>query len=251
MVCELKVMVYPPSKMFFPNSLLPENCQTFNSNETHPIDFMKRWQFWVGVLISAVFLWWTLHTLNPADCGRQSSMPTIGGFARICCVFCCGMGASVRWHYLLRPIKEIKTRTMFRSPALATWVTTFIQRVLARCSGRLCLNAEKACDLSFVGYYNCRAHLRRCSHACLCPFQPDTAENLAQVIIRWEMACIIQELVIWGVQPFRCFTVFPTSGHVPTRNGALVQWFIDRCFPFVCVSKPRESCIASWMGWNR
>ncbi len=75
---------------------------------------MKKWQFWFGVLISALFLWvafrgiqWTnlWQTLQAAD--YIWLLPGIG-------VYFVGVWVRAwRWHYLLGPIKKIPTRTIF------------------------------------------------------------------------------------------------------------------------------------------
>ncbi len=75
---------------------------------------MKNWKFWLGVLISAVFLWLALRGLKLED--FWSAMKTanywwlIPGIA----VYFLGVWARAwRWHYLLRPIKNVPTQTMF------------------------------------------------------------------------------------------------------------------------------------------
>jgi glycosyltransferase 2 family protein len=75
---------------------------------------MKRWQFWLGILISVVFLYLALKGLQIGDMwtslqGAQYAwlIPGVG-------VYFIGVWVRAwRWHYLLRPIKPISTRTMF------------------------------------------------------------------------------------------------------------------------------------------
>lgn len=75
---------------------------------------MKRWQFWVGIVISVIFLYIALKGLDLPQVWEvvQSAdywwiLPGVG-------VFMIGMGVRAwRWHYLLRPLKPIPTRTMF------------------------------------------------------------------------------------------------------------------------------------------
>jgi hypothetical protein len=78
------------------------------------MDCMKRWQFWAGVLISLLFLWWALGKLNLGKFWQAIEgadywwiLPGIG-------VYFVGMWVRAwRWHYLLRPVKAIRTRVMF------------------------------------------------------------------------------------------------------------------------------------------
>ena len=75
---------------------------------------MKKWQFWLGVLISILFIWLALRGMRLDefwDAVKQANyiwlIPGIG-------VYFIGVWVRAwRWHYLLKPIKEIPTRTMF------------------------------------------------------------------------------------------------------------------------------------------
>ncbi len=75
---------------------------------------MKRWQFWVGVTISLVFLYLALRGLGLESLGDAFKNADywwlIPGVA---IYFLAVWVRSWRWHYLLRPIKSIPTRTMF------------------------------------------------------------------------------------------------------------------------------------------
>ncbi len=75
---------------------------------------MKKWQFWLGVLISIVFIWLSLRGLHLNDFWQTVQkanyfwlIPGIG-------VYFIGVWIRAwRWHYLLGPIKKIPTKTMF------------------------------------------------------------------------------------------------------------------------------------------
>ncbi|MEO5887397.1 MAG: lysylphosphatidylglycerol synthase transmembrane domain-containing protein [Anaerolineales bacterium] len=75
---------------------------------------MKKWQFWLGVLISILFIWLALRGLHLNDfwgAVKQANyiwlIPGIG-------VYFIGVWVRAwRWHYLLRPIKHIPTSRMF------------------------------------------------------------------------------------------------------------------------------------------
>jgi uncharacterized protein (TIRG00374 family) len=75
---------------------------------------MKSWKFWLGLVISVVFLYLALRGLNFE--GMLTALKDaqylwlVPGIA----VFFVGLWVrSWRWHYLLRPLKKIPTRTMF------------------------------------------------------------------------------------------------------------------------------------------
>jgi uncharacterized protein (TIRG00374 family) len=75
---------------------------------------MKRWQFWIGVIISIVFLWIALRGLSIAEV--LAFLPGIDYrwlLLGVGVYFVAVVARSWRWHYLLRPIKTISTRKMF------------------------------------------------------------------------------------------------------------------------------------------
>jgi len=80
---------------------------------------MKRWQFWLGVVISLFFMYLALRGLHlqalAQAMGNANYLWLIPGVG----VYLIAVWARAwRWHYLLRPVKAIPTRSMF--PAVAT-----------------------------------------------------------------------------------------------------------------------------------
>lgn len=75
---------------------------------------MKKWQFWLGVGISALFLWLALNGLKLGDfweeIGNANFWWLIPG---VMVYFIAVWVRAWRWHYLLRPLKPIKTSVMF------------------------------------------------------------------------------------------------------------------------------------------
>ena len=76
--------------------------------------FLRRWQFWLGIAISALFLWLALRGLRLADVWQAirgaQYLWLIPGLA----AYWIGVWVrSWRWTYLLRPLKRISTRTAF------------------------------------------------------------------------------------------------------------------------------------------
>ncbi len=75
---------------------------------------MKRWQFWLGLLVSAFFLYLVLSKIEYAllwDKLRTANywwiLPGVGVY------FVALWVRAWRWHYLLRPLKAVPTRVMF------------------------------------------------------------------------------------------------------------------------------------------
>ncbi len=73
-----------------------------------------RWQFWLGIGISVLFLYLVLRNMHFGDFWQQVLqaeyiwlLPGIGVY------FLAVWARAWRWHYLLRPLKAVPTRTMF------------------------------------------------------------------------------------------------------------------------------------------
>src|SRR5512143_1900277 len=78
------------------------------------MDAMKRWRFWIGLVISAVFLWLALRGLSLAEVA--SKLPGIEYWwlvPGVAVYFLAVWARAWRWRYLLRPIKPISTRALF------------------------------------------------------------------------------------------------------------------------------------------
>jgi glycosyltransferase 2 family protein len=75
---------------------------------------MKRWQFWAGLAISALFLW---YTLSNQDLGSMWSAIVHANYLWILpgvAVYFIGVWVRTwRWQYMLRPIQKIPLRILF------------------------------------------------------------------------------------------------------------------------------------------
>jgi uncharacterized protein (TIRG00374 family) len=75
---------------------------------------LKRWQFWLGILISIVFVWIALRGLALRDVWRQIReanywwlLPSVATY------FIAVWARTWRWDYMLRPLKRITLRRLF------------------------------------------------------------------------------------------------------------------------------------------
>ena len=75
---------------------------------------MKKWQFWLGVLISVFFVWISLRGLRLGEFWDVVKSANYWWILPGIAVYFVGVWVRAwRWHYLLKPIKEIPTRRMF------------------------------------------------------------------------------------------------------------------------------------------
>lgn len=75
---------------------------------------LRNWKFWAGLLISAVFLTLALRGLQLGEVWKYMRSAKYGWLIPGVLVYFVGVWVRAwRWHYLLRPLKPIPTRTMF------------------------------------------------------------------------------------------------------------------------------------------
>jgi uncharacterized protein (TIRG00374 family) len=75
---------------------------------------MKRWQIWFGILISAIFLYLVLRKIDFPQLWQVLITANYWWLIPGVAVYFVALWVrSWRWHYLLRPLKAIPTRTMF------------------------------------------------------------------------------------------------------------------------------------------
>lgn len=80
---------------------------------------MKRWQFWAGVAISLLFLYFALRGLEIGDVWVTLQGANYYWLIPGILVYLVGVIARAwRWHYLLRPVKSIPTTTLFPITAI-------------------------------------------------------------------------------------------------------------------------------------
>jgi len=75
---------------------------------------VKRWQFWLGVVISALLLWWALRNLQLKEVWSALQGAQYWWLIPGVAVYMLAVVARTwRWHYLLRPLKSVSVQTMF------------------------------------------------------------------------------------------------------------------------------------------
>ncbi|MBM4424116.1 MAG: flippase-like domain-containing protein [Chloroflexi bacterium] len=75
---------------------------------------MKRWQFILGITVSAVFIWLALRNIDLAKAWQALQTANYWWLVPAVAVYFVAVWARAwRWHYLLRPLKRIPVRAMF------------------------------------------------------------------------------------------------------------------------------------------
>jgi len=196
---------------------------------------MKRWQFWLGLLISGIFLYLVLRKIDYSTLWQVLKAANYWWLIPGVAVYFVALWVrSWRWHYLLRPLKAIPTRTMFPIvtmgyagnnifPARAGEVVRAV--VLKRKEGvpisasLATIIVERVFDgivmLAFV-FVNL-AELTRLTNVTL---------DVAGLKIG------IREVAIWGsVAFFGALAVFLIAAMFPAPTDRLVTWLVERLAP--------------------
>ena len=80
---------------------------------------MKRWQFWLGLAIRAVLLGIALRGLHRDSVWNVLQIANYWWVLPGVAIYFLGVWARAwRWHYLLRPLKDISTKKMFPMVAI-------------------------------------------------------------------------------------------------------------------------------------
>jgi len=75
---------------------------------------MKRWQFWLGLIISALFLYYAFSKIEWQDFWISIRDANYWWLVPGVLVYFIGVWIRAwRWHYLLSPVKKVPTKTMF------------------------------------------------------------------------------------------------------------------------------------------
>lgn len=75
---------------------------------------MKRWQFFLGIAVSALFVWLALRGIDLGRAWTALQSANYWWLVPAVAVYFLAVWARVwRWHYLLRPLKRIPLRAMF------------------------------------------------------------------------------------------------------------------------------------------
>jgi len=196
---------------------------------------MRRWQFWLGVGISGFFLYLILRKLQFGDFWEALKSAHYWWILPGVAVYFVGVWVRAwRWHYLLRPLKSIPTKTMFPIvaigymgnniyPARAGEVLRAV--VLKRRQGvpisasLATVIAERIFDgvvmLAFV-FVNL-AELSRLKHVVL-------------EVGRWRVS--VQDVALWGsVAFFGALAVFLAAAMFPRPADRIVTWIVNHFIP--------------------
>jgi len=193
---------------------------------------MKRWQLWVGILISAVLLYFSLRGLQLEEVWDSlKSARYIWLLPGIAVYFMGVWVRSWRWHYMLRPLKKIPTQTMFPIvtigymgnniyPARAGEV---LRAVILKQRENIPVSASLATvivERIFDGVV-------------MLAFVFLNLGELAKLTADSGVIGNIQQVAFWGAIVFiGALLVFLLAAMFPHNTQKIADWFINRLVPF-------------------
>ena len=192
---------------------------------------MKKWQFWLGVLISVFFIWISLRGLRLGefwDVVKSANYWWI--LPGIAVYFVAVWARAWRWHYLLRPIKKIPTQTMFPITCIGYMGNNIYPARAGEVLRAVILKRREAVPVS--------ASLatiiveRIFDGVVMLSFVFINLPELAKLTSASGFVGNIQQVAIYGTGAFvAALIIFLLAAMFPAVTAKIGQWFIDRFMP--------------------
>ncbi len=192
---------------------------------------MKKWQFWVGVLISILFLWLALRGLRLDRFWESIQQANyIWLLPGIAVYFVAVWVRAWRWHYLLGPIKRIPTRAMFPIVAIGYMGNNIYPARAGEVLRAVVLKRREQVPIS--------ASLatiiveRIFDGVVMLAFVFVNLPELAKLTGDSGFVGNIQQVAFWGTVAFiGALVVFLLAAMFPQVTAKIGQWLIDRVLP--------------------
>ncbi|MGA9531921.1 MAG: lysylphosphatidylglycerol synthase transmembrane domain-containing protein [Anaerolineales bacterium] len=192
---------------------------------------MKRWQFWAGIVISAVFLWLAMRGLKLADVWQSVREANYFWLLPGIAAYMLAVWARAwRWHYLLRPLKRVPVSAIFPIVAIGYMGNNIyparagelLRAYVLRRRQQIPISASLATiivERAFDGIV-------------MLAFVFANLPELARVAADSRFAGSIQDLAIWGAAIFAAAVLaFLLMALNPKPTLRLVGWLLDRLLP--------------------
>jgi glycosyltransferase 2 family protein len=192
---------------------------------------MKKWQFWIGVLISAVFLYFALSGLKLGD--FWSAVKTANYWwilPGIAVYFVAVWARAWRWHYLLGPIKKIPTRRMFPVTCIGYMGNNIYPARAGEVLRAIILKRKE--DVPISASLATIIVERIFDGVVMLAFVFVNLPELAKLTGSSGFVGNIQQVALWGTGLFiGALLIFLLAAMFPKVTANLGQWIIDRILP--------------------
>jgi uncharacterized protein (TIRG00374 family) len=189
---------------------------------------MRRWQFWLGVLISVGFLYFSLRGLRLGDMWAVVRSANywwlIPGVA---IYFLAVVARTWRWHYLLRPLKNVPLRRLFPIVAIGYMGNNIYPARAGEVLRAYILRRKDG--IPFTASFATIVVERVFDGVVMLLFVFVNLPELANLTAASGFVGSIRELALLGTAAFvGALFVFLLAAMFPRRTMAVVEWMIAR-----------------------
>ncbi len=192
---------------------------------------MKKWQFWLGVAISAVFIWLALRGLHLADFWRILKSADYFWLLPGILVYFVGVWVRAwRWHYLLGPVKKISTKTMFPITTIGYMGNNVYPARAGEVLRAVVLKRRE--NVSVSASLATIIVERIFDGVVMLAFVFVNLPELARLTSASGFVGNIQQVALWGTAAFLgALGIFLLAAMFPQVTARIGQWSIDRLLP--------------------
>ncbi|MBC8496020.1 MAG: flippase-like domain-containing protein, partial [Chloroflexi bacterium] len=192
---------------------------------------MKRWHFWLGVIISILLMYLALRGLHLGDVGEALREARYWWLIPGIAVYFLGVWVRAwRWHYLLRPVKAIPTKTMFPIVAIGYMGNNIyparageiLRAVVLKRREEVPVSASLATIIVERVY----------DGVVMLAFVFLNLPELARLTVDSGFVGDIQTLALWGAAAFMgVLSIFLLAAMFPQIAEKVIRWFLMRLVP--------------------
>ena len=192
---------------------------------------MKKWQFWVGILISAGFIYLAVQNLDLPAVWQSLKHAQYWWLLPGIAVYFVGVWVrSWRWHYLLRPMKKISTKSMFPIVTIG-YMGNNIYPARAGEVLRAAVLKQKE-DVAISSSLATIIVERIFDGVVMLGFVFVNLPELAKLTTNSGFIGNIQQIAIWGVVIFiGALLVFLLAAMFPAKTEVIVNLLINKLLP--------------------
>ena len=192
---------------------------------------MKRWQFWLGISISILFMYLALRGLQIGDMWSALQNAKYGWLIPGIAVYFLGVWVRAwRWHYLLRPLKPISTRTMFPIVAIGYMGNNIYPARAGEVLRAVILKRRE--DIPVSASLATIIVERVYDGVVMLAFVFLNLPELARLTVDSGFVGNIQTLALWGAAAFiGVLAVFLLAAMFPLQAEKIIEWLINHFVP--------------------
>jgi glycosyltransferase 2 family protein len=192
---------------------------------------MKRWQFWLGVAISIVLLYFALRGLKISEMLGALKGANYWWLLPGIAIYMVGLWVRAwRWHYLLRPVKSVRTAILFPLTCIGYMGNNIYPARAGELLRAFLLNRIE--DVPISASLATIIVERIFDGVVMLGFVFINLPELARLNVTSGFIGSIQAISLWGAGIFLgVLAVFLLAAMFPQRTDQVVHWLISHIIP--------------------